>query len=96
MLSISPESRFSLNEDLLLRAIADINRFYAFNLANGDHFRLNETAYRSLEIINAGISFDDLVQKYAAEFELGRQKAAQDLLTVLEFALNNNLIKEVH
>lgn len=95
MFSVKPGYRLALNEDIMLRSVVGIDRFYAFNIENGDHFNVNETAYRALEIISAGITFEDLVRKYAEEFELGEAKASQDLSEVIEFALENNIIKEV-
>lgn len=95
MLEIGPNFSFALNDDILLREVGETAQYYAFNLENGDHFSLNETAYVALEMIGPGILFDDLVQKFAVNYNLNETEIIQDVAEIVSVALSNGIVKEL-
>lgn len=95
MLAIKPDIRLAQVEGIMIQAIAELDHYYAFNIMGGDQFKLNYTAYWVLEVIGGGISFQSLVDKFAQNFDQRTEKSKEDLAEVIEFALENKIIKEI-
>lgn len=95
MLAIKPDVRLALAEGVILQAIAELDHYYAFSITGGDQFKLNYSAYWVLEAIGNGQSFEALIHGFAKNFNLGAEKANEDLADVIQFALENNIIKEI-
>lgn len=87
--------RFRLAENIMLRAASGTGLYYAFDLENGDHFDLNETAFWSLEQIGQGVLLRDLLERFVVEFELNREVAMADLIEVVDFAVANSILQEI-
>ncbi|MCK4785622.1 MAG: PqqD family protein, partial [Desulfobacteraceae bacterium] len=56
---------------------------------------LNHTSHWVLESIEGGITFQELIDKFGGDFDLSPDKAKEDLMEVIKFALENGIIKEV-
>ncbi|MFX0197166.1 MAG: PqqD family protein [Candidatus Hodarchaeota archaeon] len=95
MLAMNSDTRLSLAEDVIIQSIPELDHYYAFNIKNGDHFQLNQTAYWVLEAIGSGVIVGELSVRFAEAFELNRETAEIDLCETIEFAMENNIIKEV-
>jgi hypothetical protein len=95
MLAIKPDARLALEEGIMVQAIAELDHYYAFNIMGGDQFKLNYTAYWVLEAIGNGANFQVLVDEFAQNFDLEEEKAEKDLAEVIQFALENSIIKEL-
>lgn len=95
MLAIKPNARLALAEGIMIQAIAQLNHYYAFNITKGDQFKLNYTACWVLEAIGNGANFQSLVNEFAQNFDLEAETAKEDLTEVIQFALENKIIKEI-
>jgi len=95
MLAIKSDARLALAEGIMIQAIAELDHYYAFNITGGDQFKLNHTAYWVLEAIGNGANSQALVDEFAQKFGLEEEKAKEDLVEVIQFALENNIIKEL-
>ena len=95
MLALNPDSRFELEEDILLQALPELDYYYAFNTKHGDNFKLNHTAHSVLAAIGSGVNYSELLQGYSQKYDLDGQTAEQDLKEVLQYALENKIMKEV-
>jgi len=95
MLALNPDSRFKLEEDILLQALPEIDHYYAFNTKDGDNFKLNHTAHWVLAAIGSGVNYLELLHAFSKKFDLDGKAAEQDLKEVLQYALENKIIKEV-
>jgi hypothetical protein len=95
MLALKPDTRLTLEEDIMLQAIPEIDHYYAFNIKNGDHFELNETAHWLLDEIGQAVTLHDLKQRFAERFELTKEQAEKDLIEVIAFGIENHIVKEV-
>ncbi len=95
MLALTPESRFKLAEDILLQALPELDHYYAFNTTDGDNFKLNHTAHWVLTAIGNGLHYAELREGFVKEFEVDTKTAEQDLSDVIQYALENKIIKEV-
>lgn len=95
MLALNPDSRFELEEDILLQALPELDHYYAFNTKDGDNFKLNHTAHWVLAAIGSGMNYSELLEGFSREFDSEVKTAEQDLKEVLQYALENKIIKEV-
>ena len=95
MLALKANSKLVLNEDIMLRSIPEADQYYAFNLKNGDHYSLNETAYWVLEAIGQGGEYNKLIKIFSKEFRLNHKNATKDLSEVVVFAIKNSIVNEV-
>ena len=95
MLEMKSDTRLSLAEDIIIQALPELDHYYAFNLKNGDHFKLNQTAYWVLEAIGDGVKLARLLDRFAEAFELRPEAAEMDLCEVINFAIENNVVKEI-
>lgn len=84
-----------LADNIMLRATSDTGLYYAFNLENGDHFELNDTAFWLMEQIGSGILVRDLLGRFIAEFGLNHESAMADLVEALDFAIVNSIVEEI-
>lgn len=95
MLALNPDSRFELEADILLQALPELDHYYAFNTKDGDNFKLNHTAHWALAAIRSGVNYLELLKGFTKTFDLNGKTAEQDLREVLQYALENKIIKEV-
>ena len=73
----------------------ELDHYYAFNTKDGDNFKLNHTAYWVLAAIGRGVNYSKLLQGFSKKFDLDGKAAEQDLKDVLQYALEDKIIKEV-
>ena len=95
MLVLNAETRFQLEDNILLQALPELDYYFAFNVENGDNFKLNETAHWVLATIGNGINYSELGKNFSEKFEIEDEIAKQDLVEVLQYAIENKIIKEV-
>lgn len=95
MLAINSGTRFILAEGISLQSIPELDHYFAFNTSTGDHFKLNHTAHWVLESIGSEMSFQELVDKFAKEYDLSQNTAREDLSEIIRYAFENQIIKEV-
>ena len=95
MLALKPDTLLVLGEEIMIQALPELDHYYAFNIKNGDHFELNQTAHWVLEKIGQGTKFAELKPKFAKQFEVNTEIAEKDLAEVIRFGIENHIIKEV-
>jgi len=95
MLAMKPDTRLVLGEDIMIQALPELDHYYAFNVKNGDHFELNYTAYWVIEKIGQNVTLAELRPEFAKRFEINVEIAEKDLAEVIQFGVENNIIKEV-
>ena len=94
MLAPRPGVNFELVPTLVLRA-AGGDLYYAFDVATGDHFRLNETSYWILETIGEGIAWEGLVRRFLDEFDVPAGPGIADLTEIIQEFHQQSIIREV-
>lgn len=94
MLAIKHETRLKPAKDILLRAEEKLDRYYAFNSRSGDHYKLNSSAYWTLQRTCGGAAFQELLPAFRERFQLDRGTARKDLIDLLTDALNAGIIEE--
>ena len=82
-----------LNEDIVLRGVS--NKYWALNVKNGNQYRLNEVAHFLLNCFREPkpikLSLDEIMQEYRVE----REQLLKDCESVLQIAIDNDIVKEV-
>lgn len=94
MLETSSSTMLTLSENVIIQALPEMDQYYAFNLESGNHFSLNNTAYWILEAIGKGITIAELKERFMEYFDLSPEMADKDISEVLQFAMENSIIKE--
>jgi hypothetical protein len=95
MLALKPDTQLVLGEDIMIQAIPELDHYYVFNVKNGDHFELNQTAHWILEKVGQSVTLAELSPEFAKKFQLNAEIAEKDLAEVIQFGIENNIIKEV-
>jgi len=95
MLALDERSKVALCDDIVLREVPGAGQYYAFNVENGDHFALNQTAYWALEAAGPGMAVGDLVEAYAEEFQIERDQATEELRKLVAFGYESHILREV-
>ena len=94
MLVLKPTTRFALEDNITLQSISELDHYYAFDIKSGDHYQLNHTAHWVIGSIEKGLTFQELTDKFAGDYGLSPDRAKKDLIQVIQFALENKIIKE--
>ncbi len=94
MLEIKPSTQFALEDGITIQVISELDHYYAFSISTGDQFQLNHTAHWVIGSIKKGLTFQELTDKFAGDFDLSPDRAKEDLIQVIQFALESNIIKE--
>ena len=95
MLVLKPTTRLTLEDNITLQGISELDHYYAFHIKSGDHYQLNHTAHWVLKAISDGTSFQELLDKFAKVFDLRQDTAQEDLSEIIRNAFENHIIKEV-
>lgn len=66
--------------------------FWAFNLESGEHFEVNETAFKVLEALEREAEPEAIAQELAAEYGVGRADAEMDITELLEACASDGLV----
>lgn len=95
MLVMNPKTVFALNDQIVLQSIPELDHYYAFDIENGDQFQLNHTAHWVLQTVGAGIEWRELCETFADRYGLPTESFDQELLPVIQSALQSKILKEV-
>ena len=71
--------RFRIHPDIVLHHIAALGKTWAFNVANGAHYTVNETAYWIFDRLGRECSLEDMVNEFVNSFEVTYEAAEKDL-----------------
>ncbi len=66
--------------------------FWAFNLESGEHFEVNETAFRVLKALGREVEPEVIAQELAAEYAVGEADAETDITELLETCVGDGLM----
>ncbi|HAG11394.1 MAG TPA: hypothetical protein DCK76_08460 [Desulfotomaculum sp.] len=95
MLEIKPQSKFKLNEDFILHQIEELDKYWLFNIVNGDIFNLNDVSMFILQKISEGNNFESLVFKLLQQFDVDENRAQNDLQKILRQLFHEKIISQI-
>ena len=85
--------KFSLNEKIVLRSIAD--KYWALDTLNGNQYRLNESAFFILDHLRTLQSIAQLIDKILNNYDINQEQLITDCRAILQSAKEKGIIKEV-
>ncbi len=93
MLAMNPQESIEMTSGIFIQAVPASGQYYAFDVATGDHYKLNETAYWILANVRQGITFAELKARFAERFDVAGEVAEEDVTEFLVFAFENRLVE---
>lgn len=95
MLALDPGVILALAPDILLRALPNQRVYYAFNVATGDHFRLNRTSFWVLETIGRGVEWEPLTARFLDTFDVSPDDGKADLEAITNQLLQEQIVRKM-
>lgn len=89
MLELNYTDTYKLSDNIFLQKISELEKYWVFNIDNGEHYSLNETSYWILEKIAAGFLINNIMADFLQEFDVDEAHGKNDFNEIL-----NNFIKE--
>lgn len=86
-------SMLCLNEAVVLRGLAD--KYWALDTSSGNQYKLNEVSYFILNHLRTPTTIDQVVEEILKEYVVSHEQAASDCASVLRFAVEKSIVKEV-
>lgn len=84
---------YTLNSNVIVREMAHVNLWWAFDISDGRHYSLNDTAYFILKRLNEGPQdFAGLLELVIDTYDVDPVEARLDLLEILESFIEEGLI----
>lgn len=82
-----------LHQDIVLRGVGE--KYWALNVSTGNQYRLNEISYFILNIFRIPQKFSSVVDKVLNKYNVDKERLISDCGTVLQYAIKENILKEV-
>jgi len=83
MLVIDKEFALQLNDAIVLHAIPELDKFWAFNVESGDQYTLNDSAFYLLAQFRNLTKLSTALVEFADHFGIDVETAEEDCLPVL-------------
>lgn len=83
-----------LEDSIVLRGLGD--KYWALDTSSGNQYRLNDVSYFILNLLRTQMSTVQVVDKILEEYAVTREQAVTDCSRVLQFAVENAVVKEVN
>ena len=93
MLEINENDTFSLSENIFLQKINELEKYWAFNINEGDHYSLNETSYWILEQIAANKPMKDILEEFLNNFDVKEKQGKDDFNKIIQNFIKEGIIK---
>jgi hypothetical protein len=82
-----------LHKNIVLRGIGD--KYWALDVSTGNQYKLNEVSFFILEIFRKPHTTSKAIEVIMNEYNVTRERVVEDCRKILQFAVKNNIIKEV-
>lgn len=83
MLAVDNESTLQLDDAIVLHAIPELDKYWAFNIESGDQYTLNDSAFYLLTQFRDLTKVSAALANFAANFAINVETAAEDGLPLL-------------
>lgn len=84
---------YQLNEKIVLRKVD--TKCWALNIENGNQYRLNDVSYLILDLFREATAVADVISVVEKEYSVDRERLIADCSSMLQTAVNKNILKEV-
>ena len=82
-----------LQKNIVLRGIGD--KYWALDVSAGNQYKLNAVSFFILELFRSPQTITQITEAVVNEYNVTRELVVEDCRKVLQFALENKIIKEV-
>ena len=93
MLEINENDTFSLSENIFLQKINELEKYWAFNIKEGEHYSLNKTSYWILEQIAENKPIKDILKSFLDSFEVAKKQGSEDFNKIIRNFIKERIIK---
>ena len=93
MLEINQNDTFVLAEDIFLQKIAELGKYWVFNIDTGEHYALNETSYWILEQIAENLPIRNILMNYLDNFDVDENQGKDDFNEIVDNFIKDGIIK---
>lgn len=91
MLDIDRETVYCVSPEIIFKEIRGVG-YWVFNLENGDHYSINVTTFRILQLIAEGRSMKSISDLLVSEYDVDAIRASKDLQNALDRLLKERII----
>ena len=84
---------YQINEKIVLRKMD--TKCWALNIENGNQYRLNDVSYLILDSFREAATVADVISVVEKEYSVDRERLIADCSSMLQTAVNKNILKEV-
>ena len=85
--------KFQLNEKIVLRKID--SKCWALNIENGNQYRLNEVSYLILNSFRDTYAVEEMITIVEKEYAVDKERLIADCSSMIQTAVDKNILKEV-
>jgi hypothetical protein len=82
-----------LHKNIVLRGIGD--KYWALDVSTGNQYKLNEVSFFVLELFRSPQTVSKIIEVVMKEYNVTQERVLEDCRRVLQFAVENKIIKEV-
>ena len=93
MLEIEQNDTFVLAENIFLQKIAELRKYWVFNIDTGEHYSPNETSYWILEQIAESLTITSILKNFMNSFDVDENQGKDDFKEIINDFLNEGIIK---
>lgn len=93
MLEVNQDDVLELSEDVVLHAIPELGKFWAFRVEDGDQYELNETAHFLLSLFREPTDISAAIAAFANRFDQDVVTSEQDCIPLLGQYLEEGLFQ---
>lgn len=85
--------KYQINDEIVLRKID--TKCWALNIENGNQYRLNDVSYFILDSFREIATVADVISVVQKEYSVDKERLIADFSSMLQTAVNKNILKEV-
>ena len=93
MLEIEQNDTFILAENIFLQKIAELGKYWVFNIDTGEHYSLNETSYWILEQISESLPITSILMNFINSFDVDENQGKDDFNEIVNNFLDEGIVK---
>ena len=94
MLEIKQNDTFVLAENIFLQKIAELGKYWVFNIDTGEHYTLNETSYWILEQIAQSVPLKSILMNFLGNFDVVENQGKDDFNEIVDNFIKEGIIKK--
>lgn len=84
---------FTLSENIFLQKINELEKYWAFNIKEGEHYSLNETSYWILKQIAENKPMKSILKNFLISFDVEEKQGNNDFNKIVSDFLEEGIIK---